>query len=79
MNELERTKLIGSVREMRRARDNHLIDESDFNDALIRLFIKAKIEEVEPFTDKRITMVQTLFRFADKRLSELKSQLELLK
>lgn len=35
---LEQTKIIGAVKEMRKARDNHLIDETDFNNALIRMF-----------------------------------------
>lgn len=38
--------------------------------------LKARIEEVEPFTDKRITMIETLYRYADKRMGELSSQLK---
>ncbi len=41
-----------------------------------RLVREARLEELEPFTDKRITRVETLFRYAEHRIAQLTNKEE---
>jgi len=61
LNLLEQTKIIGAVKEMQKTRDNHLIDQSDFNNALIRMFeteiTKAQEQLLDELEAKATTML----------------------
>lgn len=50
------------------------LEETDYKQILDLIEIQvreARIDELEPFLDKRITMVQTHYRYTEKRLAEL--------